>query len=488
MELDIDLIHNGRKPDKCIICDSDRPGLLLIKSPHFDSLDNLAKYILQRVDIGDAKCTEIQDRIGSCTAEHLTNLDSSILLSRYHRSCYQEITNKTNFERLRVRTVNKFKTVNLQPNTEEEENPSTTRKTRSSTEPLKKRQCFFCQQVKNEPLHEMCTSNADQKLRDAIARHPNDALKIRLSTVEVDARAADLKYHRWCWVRNVVRLGGSAQEAKARTREEVIKSLVKFELIQIVDVQSRRGTIITTNDLLAIYTSLLAGLGCQDERDVRVKKKQLRQLVIEEIPDVEFSQALRRNEPDRLIRHHQYLEVVRSAVEMAIYEEGEEEEKGEEEEEEIADDVEVEALWSAASILRKEALGFISEQARNFDGSASIDESGVPPKLLMFLRWFLAGKGNLHGKRNDIVDRSSITIGNQMLYSAKTARQIAYTPVNAEKTYFKNTPANKQATILGLAVRQHGRQKAVVDMLHGLDMTIFFFLFFFIFFFKSHGT
>ena len=59
-----------------------------------------------------------------------------------------------------------------------------------------------------------------------------------------------------------------------------------------------------------------------------------------------------------------------------------------EEEEEIAGDVEVEALWSAASILRKEALEFISEQASNFDGSESIDESGVPSKLLMFLRWF----------------------------------------------------------------------------------------------------
>ena len=266
-------------------------------------------------------------------------------------------------------------------------------------------------------------------------------------------------------MRNVVRLGGSPQEAKARTREEVINSPVKFELIQIVDVQYRRGTIITTNDLLEIYTSLLAALGCQDECDLKVQKRPLRQLVTDEIQDIEFSQALRRNEPDRLIRRHQYLEVVRSAVEIAMYEE-------EDEDEEIADNVEVESLWNAASILRKEALEFISKQANNFDGSASIDESGVPPKLLMFLRWFLAGKGYLHGKRNDNVDRSSITIGNQLLYSVKTPRQVAYTPVNAEKTHFKNKFANKQATILGLAVRQHGRQKAVVDMLHKLDLTI----------------
>ena len=119
-------------------------------------------------------------------------------------------------------------------------------------------------------------------------------------------------------MKNVVRLGGSPQEAKARTREEVIKSLVKFELIQIVDDQSRRGKIITTNDLLEIYTSLLAGLGCQDERDVKVQKKYLRQLVTEEIPDIEFYQALRRNEPDRLISHNQYSEVVRYAVEIAM--------------------------------------------------------------------------------------------------------------------------------------------------------------------------
>lgn len=229
MEFDINPIDNGRKPDKCIICDSDRPGVLFIKSSHFDSLDNLAKYISQRADIGDPKCMEIQDRIGSCTAEHLTNLDS-----KYHRSCYQEITNKTNFERLRVRTVKKLKTINLQSNTDGEENPSITRKTRSSTEPLKKRECFFCQQVKNEPLHKICTSNADQKLRDAIARHPNDTLKIRLSTIEVDARAADLKYHRSCWVKNVVRVS-TRSKGKDERRSHKISGQVR------TDPDSRRS-------------------------------------------------------------------------------------------------------------------------------------------------------------------------------------------------------------------------------------------------------
>ena len=193
MESEIDPINNAKKSDNCIICNGDRPGVLLINSPHFQSLDNLAKYVAQRANIGDPKCLEIQNRIGSCTAEDLANLDS-----KYHQCCYQEITNKTNFERLRLRTAKKLKAVMVESVTDEDENSSTTRKTRSSTEPLKKRECFFCQQVKNEPLHEICTSNADLKLRNAIARHQNDALNIRLSTVEVDARAADMKFHRSC--------------------------------------------------------------------------------------------------------------------------------------------------------------------------------------------------------------------------------------------------------------------------------------------------
>ena len=53
-----------------------------------------------------------------------------------------------------------------------------------------------------------------------------------------------------------------------------------------------------------------------------------------------------------------------------------------------------------------------------------------------------------------------------------TAGQVAYTTSECWKTHFKNKSANKQSTILGLAVRQHGRQKAVVDTLHGLDFTI----------------
>ena len=50
------------------------------------------------------------------------------------------------------------------------------------------------------------------------------------------------------------------------------------------------------------------------------------------------------------MKHHQYLEVIRSAVEIAMYEE-----------EELADGVEVEAHWSAASILRNEVLEFVSK-------------------------------------------------------------------------------------------------------------------------------
>ena len=56
-----------------------------------------------------------------------------------------------------------------------------------------------------------------------------------------------------------------------------------------------------------------------------------------------------------------------------------------------------------------------------------------------------------------------------------TAGQVAYTTSECWKTHFKNKSANKQSTILGLAVRQLARQKAVVDMLHdlhGLDFTI----------------
>ena len=44
--------------------------------------------------------------------------------------------------------------------------------------------------------------------------------------------------------------------------------------------------------------------------------------------------------------------------------------------------MEIEALWSAASILRNEVLEFISKQPCHFDGTASIYESGVPPNVL----------------------------------------------------------------------------------------------------------
>ena len=72
--------------------------------------------------------------------------------------------------------------------------------TRSSTRPLNKDMCFFCQTDNDQKLFTVRTGNAGQSLKQAVQASSDPELKTRYSTciADGDAHAMDIQYHKAC--------------------------------------------------------------------------------------------------------------------------------------------------------------------------------------------------------------------------------------------------------------------------------------------------
>ena len=79
--------------------------------------------------------------------------------------------------------------------------------TRSSTRPLNKDMCFFCQTDNDQKLFTVRTGNAGQSLKQAVQASSDPELKTRYSSciADGDAHAMDIQYHKACWTKHVFR-------------------------------------------------------------------------------------------------------------------------------------------------------------------------------------------------------------------------------------------------------------------------------------------
>ena len=92
-------------------------------------------------------------------------------------------------------------------------------------------------------------------------------------------------------------------------------------------------------------------------------------------------------------------------------------------------------------------------------------------KLFAFFKLLLAGDKDLAANRDKTVE-DVVTLCNQVLKSFKTDRQMTYKPQDGNTSIFSSRNENNQAACLGLALRQRGRRKGVINLLHGFNIVI----------------
>ena len=120
---------------------------------------------------------------------------------------------------------------------------------------------------------------------------------------------------------------------------------------------------------------------------------------------------------------------------------------------------EIDILRKDARILRRSVLNYRNKDSILEGSTQALDDSG-PVLLKTFLNWFSLGEGDLTDKRNEDVNKNSITIGSHRMYCIENN----YLPSDDNNTLFKKQVANFDQIGLGLAIHQYTRNKNILDL------------------------
>ena len=298
----------------------------------------------------------------------------------------------------------------------------------------------------------------DKQLKEAVLVLNNDLLRIRLSSILSDATASDVKYHLPCRIQHGIR----ASEKVYKTEANYVDfNSLKPKLIQNIDERCTEKSVKTTADAFDIYENLLQQYSIEDTREINTKKKWIRKIIVDELPDIEVQKPMKVRDPSQLIRKEMIRVLVdddRNSPQL---------QKQDQREDEKADEI-----LSAAADLRQEVKTFLKSNPFSFDGTFSVQKDQVPTKLFAFFKLLLAGDKDLAANRDKTVEKDVVTLCNQVLKSFKSDRQMTYKHQDKSTSIFRSRNENNQAACLGLALRQHGRRKGVINLLHGFNIVI----------------
>ena len=131
--------------------------------------------------------------------------------------------------------------------------------TRSSTRPLNKDMCFFCQTDNDQKLFTVRTRNAAPSLKQAVQASSDPELKTRYSTciADGDAHAMDIQYHKACWTKHVFHVLRDDTNQARKTKQNPTQGSSFVELLNIIDTQTRDGAYLSIQDIENTYVSML---------------------------------------------------------------------------------------------------------------------------------------------------------------------------------------------------------------------------------------
>ena len=210
-------IPNDISWDKCFICQKDSKEKLVSpvraineSSDDYDSQleEKYAKFIndIKRFADMDILDTDLKQRLRIDGVADVCKENSAV----YHKTCRNKFDNH-HFER-----ENKKRKLNKDEAKADDVLPKT--RSRLSAQNFQK-QCFLCNTVTSEPLHQVQTINVDKRVRSAAEVLVDQELLAKLS--EGDLVATEASYHNAC----LTKLTGSAQFIQ---QKQNYKNKIKF--------------------------------------------------------------------------------------------------------------------------------------------------------------------------------------------------------------------------------------------------------------------
>ena len=211
----------------------------------------------------------------------------------WHRKCYKSTTNKVKIERAAKRYKRNI-------SGQDQAVQSTSTCTRPTLQQYNTNICIFCDEVesKNNPLHRVVTLAAGNNLKVAAELSKNNKLLVRInaSPNPSDAHAMDVLYHKKCWLKNVTNVIKSNRRSNVQNiadRERRIATAISFLEGGLMD-----GKVLGMEIVESWFANIASKNGLEDARMCR---KKLKQMILIEIPDVEFCKPKRVNEAERIL-------------------------------------------------------------------------------------------------------------------------------------------------------------------------------------------
>ena len=286
---------------------------------------------------------------------------------RYHRKCYSDYANISKLERAKKRYNNaveagdsKIKPKKGRPSLEKT-SVKEMLKTRSKSEPYIKTKCICQEDKRNEKLHQVEFKATGDRMLAVASQLVDKSCFRRINTISIanDAIANDVLYQNLCWAKENKKVQPRTLNEPENYRKTSEIKLVKYVESYICDPSL---PILDMNQVHSIYKDILIENGENAENLAKHYKRNLKELIKENIPTAAFIKSKLANKPEQIISE-------------ATNSEAENYTKAED----------LQATWKIAKSIRSDLYTY------NWKFKGRVDSFKLPVILSTFIKWVIAG-------------------------------------------------------------------------------------------------
>lgn len=243
----------------CVKCQV--PGGILVTSPQLESYGKFLEAVEKRAVFGDGDFPAIRYRLQQYNANDFVSAKAT-----WHKQCYKDTVHAHKIERAEKAYKRKLsETLDVSVIEEQNESskiPSQRPFTRSAANPFREDKCFFCNEGhEKEVLHEVRSMNMGKQIREVVEKSQNREWQVKLQPINPDdARAINVKYHLYCYVKHVQRAGTGDLPMVSRD-EQIHQISVDTELCSILKNMLTEGVFMSMDVVRGIYDQLLESHG-----------------------------------------------------------------------------------------------------------------------------------------------------------------------------------------------------------------------------------
>lgn len=227
-------------------------------------------------------------------------------------------------------------------------------------------------------------------------------------------------------------------QARPTTADLPMQMPCLIELINIVDFQTQNKAYLPMDAIEKTYISMLGGSDEAEKHTPTLTRQWLKDKMLSELPRVTSVRQKDRRKPSVLYCPEACKEDMVHTSMMQDH---------------ASEMDNTKMLYKTAKLIRRRITDFTEEKKQIDTVTVASTKEDVPPALYSLIRWILVGpEEELQTEmRSRTVDRSALTISQNIMYAFKTRRQVQHEPKQALDS-FRTQCVRENPQVLGLAL------------------------------------